>query len=145
MCRKWRGGREGDEKENALSCWTCCWFSAGLKAGYAALRCAVLSFISIYFFRGFFIFFLSFPILLLLPFFAASLKDNNINAGNLNGRAQWMKFANIFQKLNFSGKFFRLLRLSAHTHAQDKHTGRSMAGEGRVGRGKELPAGGLWK
>lgn len=38
--------------------------------------------------------------------FSVPKRDNNINAGNLNGRAQWMKFANIFQKLNFSGKFF---------------------------------------
>lgn len=103
MCRKWRGDArvEEEEREAKLSCWTR-WF-AGLKASSAALFCPLFPFIS---------FGVSPFFLLLLLLLAASLKDNNINAGNLNGRAQWMKFANIFQKLNFSGKFFCLRRLS---------------------------------
>lgn len=103
MCRKWRGDARVEEEERERQS-SAAGLGGSLAWKRALLRCFVLYFHL--FLSGFLLFF---PLLLLL---AASLKDNNINAGNLNGRAQWMKFANIFQKLNFSGKFFCLRRLS---------------------------------
>lgn len=99
MCRKWREDEwEGETEKGRCRQSSAARLGGSLAWKRAMLRCFVLYFHL--FLSGFLLFLYS------CFFLAASLKDNNINAGNLNGRAQWMKFANIFQKLNFSGKFF---------------------------------------